>query len=65
MGEELANSDAFAACQVKKAFKMVCLRDPVDGQDRSKLGSMTTSFKSGGYLMKPVFAEAAAYCMGE
>jgi len=65
MGEEIANSDAFAACQVKKAFKMVCLRDPVDGTDRSKVESMASSFKSNGYLMKPVFAEAAAYCMGD
>jgi hypothetical protein len=65
MGDELANSDAFAACQVKKAFKMVCLRNPVDGTDRSKVESMASSFKSNGYLMKPVFAEAAAYCMGD
>jgi hypothetical protein len=65
MGEEIANSDAFAACQVKKAFKMVCLRDPVDGTDRSKVESIASTFKSNGYLMKPVFAEAATYCMGD
>jgi hypothetical protein len=63
MGEELANSHAFAACQVKKAFKMVCLRDPANAGDRSKVETMTNSFKSN-YQMKPVFAEAAAYCMG-
>jgi hypothetical protein len=63
MGEELANSHAFAACQVKKAFKMVCLRDPANSGDRSKVETMTNSFKSN-YQMKPVFAEAAAYCMG-
>ena len=28
LGQELANSTAFASCQVKKAFKAVCLRNP-------------------------------------
>jgi len=65
MGEELAGSDAYAACQVKKAFKLACLRDPVDSTDRQKVTDMTAIFRtSGGYRMKPVFAEAAAYCMG-
>ncbi len=63
MGEELANSRAFAACQVKKAFNMVCLRDPANAGDRSKIETMTNNFRSN-YQMKPVFAEAAAYCMG-
>ena len=64
MGQELANSDAFASCQVKKVFKAVCFRDPVDAADRAKVAEITTSFKSN-YFMKPVFAKAAAYCMGD
>ncbi len=65
MGEELAGSQAFAACQVQKAFKLACLRDPVDAADRQQINDMTAAFTtSGGYRMKPVFAEAAAYCMG-
>jgi hypothetical protein len=63
MGEELANSRAFAACQVKKAFRMVCLRDPANSGDYSKIETMTDNFQAN-YRMKPVFAEAAAYCMG-
>lgn len=65
MGEELANSRAFAACQVKKAFRAVCLRNPVDGTDRSKVETMTDMFQGSGFRMKPVFAEAAAFCMGD
>lgn len=65
LGQELANSDAFAACQVKKAFRLACLRDPVDAADRQQVSDMTSLFRtSGAYRMKPVFAEAAAYCMG-
>jgi hypothetical protein len=66
MGEELANSRAFAACQVEKAFKMVCLRGPVDGDDRSEISDITDQFETTyNYRMKPVFADAAAYCMGQ
>lgn len=66
LGMELAGSRTFASCQVKKAFKVACLRDPVDSLDRQKVSDMTDTFtSSGGFLMKPVFAEAAAYCMGE
>ena len=34
MGQELANSDQFARCQVEKVFKTVCLRPPVNSADR-------------------------------
>jgi hypothetical protein len=73
MGQEMANSRAFASCQVKKVFTAVCLREPSDGQDRSMIDDWTDNFigadggqnEMGGYKLKPVFAEAAAYCMGE
>jgi hypothetical protein len=71
MGEELANSDAFAECQVEKVFKTVCLRAPgaVEASrvaaDRQAIKDITTHFQSGGYRMKQVFAETAAYCMGD
>jgi len=64
LGAELANSDAFASCQVKKVFRAVCLRAPEDAGDRSQLQQMVASFKSG-YRMKQAFAEAAVYCMGQ
>lgn len=64
MGEELANSDAFASCQVKKVFKAVCLREPEDAADRLQVSQMVTSLKTG-YRMKQTFAEAAVYCMGQ
>ena len=65
MGEELANSDAFAYCQVRKVFKNVCLRDPVDSTDNGRIDTMVVSFRGNNYRLKQVFAEAAAYCMGD
>lgn len=64
MGQELAHSEAFAQCQVKKVFENVCLRPPSDTADRNQVDSMVSSFKSSGYKLKQVFAESAVYCMG-
>lgn len=63
LGQELANSDAFAECQVQKVFRNVCLRSPVDSADRGQIASMVSSFQSS-YDLKQVFVESAVYCMG-
>jgi hypothetical protein len=65
LGEEFGASDAFAACQVEKVFRTVCLRAPQDSADRSQVASMASAFRAGGYRLKRPFADAAAYCMGE
>ena len=59
MGQELANSDAFASCQVQKVFKAVCFRQPTNNE----LANITGSFNSD-HNMKNVFAKAAVACMG-
>jgi hypothetical protein len=64
LGEELGNSDAFARCQVKKAFRAVCLRRPEDANDRAAVSAMVNTFRNG-YSMKRVFADAAVHCMGQ
>jgi len=65
MGRELANSEAFARCQVKKAFRTVCLREPGNAADRNQVDITTASFKTDNYNMKTAFAEVAVYCMGD
>lgn len=68
LGDELANSEAFAACQVKKVFRTVCMRSPEDQADRNMVGQLTDDFMDPnilGYRMKNVFAETAVYCMGQ
>jgi hypothetical protein len=65
MGQELANSDAFAQCQVEKVFKAVCFRAPGNATDRSRIQSIKGAFKTSNYSLKRVFAETAVYCMGD
>ena len=66
MGMELAYSDAFAQCQVKKVFKAVCFRDPDDySADRTTVNKIKTDFIASGYKMKQVFRDVAASCKGD
>jgi hypothetical protein len=63
MGAELAQSEAFAVCSVKKVFQAVCLRDPASS-DQSQFTTLLNSFKSNGYNLKRTFAETGLYCSG-
>jgi hypothetical protein len=66
LGQELGNSEAFAACQVRKVFRAVCMRDPENATDRGMVDQLTTDFMTSlGYRMKDVFARTAVHCMGQ
>ncbi len=65
LGEEFANSEAFASCQVEKVFRTVCLRSPNNAADRAQVASMVASFRNSNYSLKQVFADGATYCMGQ
>jgi len=65
LGVELANSKAFAQCQVDKAFKAICLRDPnVFAADRNARDGFISNFVGSGYNMREVFTDVAAHCKG-
>jgi hypothetical protein len=65
LGIELANSKAFAQCQVDKVFEAVCLRDAnVFAADRSARDVFAANFRGGGYRMREVFTDVAAFCRG-
>ena len=60
LGRELANTEAFASCQVRKVYRSVCHREPTEA-DRSDIQSLVTDFM-GDYNMKLNFARVAASC---
>ncbi len=64
LGQELESSAAFASCQVTRVFKDVCLRAPNSAADFAQVNSMISSFANHNYSLRQVFAEGAAYCMG-
>lgn len=61
LGWELANTEAFAHCQVNKVFRSVCVRDPVPGTDTQAVNGFVSSFNRD-HNIKQVFAEVAAHC---
>jgi hypothetical protein len=63
LGREVAASHAFAVCQVEKVFTQICFRSPNSTEDVDAIDDIVANFESG-YSMKQVFAETAAYCMG-
>ncbi len=64
LGTELESSATFNSCQVTRVFKDVCLRAPNSQADFTQINSMISSFQSHNYSLRQVFAEGAAYCMG-
>jgi hypothetical protein len=65
LGRELSHSEAFSACQVKKVFKAVCLREPETDADHQVFDQFVANFEASGFRMKTVFADTAKYCMGQ
>lgn len=63
LGQELAQSEAFASCQAQKVFKNQCFREPENLRDRTALSQMITNFKADGYTVKSLFADAAVHCV--
>jgi hypothetical protein len=63
LGEEILSTQAFAQCQVERAYKHVCLQDPVASQSGA-IETLAVDFRTGGYDMKDIFAGVAPLCMG-
>ena len=59
LGKELANTEAFARCQVIKVYRHVCHNDPSE----ASLQAITTSFEGSTYNMQTVFRESVKDCM--
>ncbi|MEO0996412.1 MAG: hypothetical protein AAFX58_02730 [Pseudomonadota bacterium] len=65
LGMELAQTRQFAKCQVKQVFENVCYREPNGAADHQAVEAIADVFEANNRSMKRVFAETAAYCMGE
>jgi hypothetical protein len=63
MNTELANTEAFAQCQVEKVYTHVCLQPPIDTH-QSALDTIRANFMTG-HNLKNVFASTAALCSGD
>jgi hypothetical protein len=64
LGWELANTEAFSYCQVKKVFRSICLRDPAAPEDTNAVEGFVGGFNTS-HDIKQVFAEVAGYCSAD
>lgn len=60
LGEELANSEAFAVCQVKKVYRSICHREPQEAE-RTAFDDLVVAFLAD-HNIKQTFARVAASC---
>lgn len=65
LAREIASSRAFSVCQVEKVFERLCLRPAASQEDRTEINRIADVFEARNLSMKRVFAETAAYCMGD
>ena len=65
LGLEVAMSRAFSICKVEQVFEHVCFRPPNSPEDAAEIERIADVFEAQSYSLKRVFAESAAYCMGE
>lgn len=65
LGMELAQTRQFSKCQVRNVFEKVCYRSPNGTADEQAVENIANIFEANNRSMKRVFAETAAYCMGE
>ena len=61
-GEMVMNTDAFATCMAKKAFKQVCLKVVDKPEEEVIVSDLAASFVAEDFKMKNLFAETATKC---
>ena len=65
LGLEVTASRAFSVCQTEKVFERVCFHPAASAEERAEIERIADVFETQAYSMKRVFAEAAAFCMGD
>ncbi len=61
LGREMANTGAFARCQVVKVYRHVCHADP----DETTLQTLVGNFAGANYDMRTVFRDSVTDCMNK
>ena len=65
-GKMIADSDQFATCLTKRAFRSVCKRD-AETSELAAIRSVASQFQADNYNLRRLFARVAATreCMGD
>lgn len=63
MNQMLARSEGFANCMAKKTFELVCMKVPVNTDDKTFVKAQARIFEQNGYKMKDLIAKTSAGCI--
>ncbi len=58
-----AKSKGFANCMAKKVFELVCMKEPINTDDKVFVEAQARSFESTGYKMKNLVVETSVGCI--
>lgn len=64
-GQSMSETEAFPKCMAKRAYKVICLKDPTTAEAKSVIDSLGAEFVKNGYKMKSLFIDTAVECVSK
>jgi hypothetical protein len=63
LNQMLARSEGFANCMAKKVFQLVCMKEPINTDDKVFVQSQARAFEASGYKMKDLIVKTSVGCI--
>lgn len=65
LNEMFARSEGFANCMAKKVFELVCMKEPVNTDDKVVVNANARAFEANGYKMKDLIVKTSVGCIAK
>ena len=65
LNEMFARSEGFSNCMVKKVFELVCMKEPVNTDDKATVAANARAFENTGYKMKDLIVKTSVGCIAK
>jgi hypothetical protein len=63
LNQMLARSEGFSNCMAKKVFELVCMKEPINVDDKAFVNANARAFESTGYKMKDLIVKTSVGCI--
>jgi hypothetical protein len=65
LNQMFARSEGFANCMAKKVFELVCMKEPVNTDDKATVNAHARAFEANGYKMKDLIVKTSVGCIAK
>jgi hypothetical protein len=65
LNQMLARSEGFSNCMAKKVFELVCMKEPVNVDDKAFVNANARVFETTGYKMKDLIVKTSVGCIAK